>query len=158
MKFQIDSVQTYNYAWKVGDRFKEILKLYPYLKGKIAKLPNDNRNIITIEINSLEELNDLVNGCMCQVVYDATNYVDEDGLNGKITIYDDYMEQIIMNKNIIAEQVTAVYLKNKLIGMFHFGIEETEKYINDGYVFLGLSYDDVADLEYQTFWDVYYED
>jgi hypothetical protein len=63
-----------------------------------------------------------------------------------------------MNKNIIAEQVTAVYLKNKLIGMFHFGIEETEKYINDGYVFLGLSYDDVADLEYQTFWDVYYED
>lgn len=63
-----------------------------------------------------------------------------------------------MNKNIIAEQVTAVYLKNKLIGMFHFDIEETEKYINDGYVFLGLSYDDVADLEYQTFWDVYYED
>ena len=57
MKFQIDSVQTYNYAWKVGDRFKEILKLYPYLKGKIAKLPNDNRNIITIEINTLEELN-----------------------------------------------------------------------------------------------------
>lgn len=92
MKFQIDSVQTYNNAWNVGDRFKEILKLYPYLKGKITKLPDDNRNIITIEINSLEELNDLVNGCMCQVVYDATNYVDEDGLNGKITIYDDYME------------------------------------------------------------------
>lgn len=63
-----------------------------------------------------------------------------------------------MNKNIIAEQVTAVYLNHKLIGMFHFGIEETEKYVNDGYIFLGLSYDDVADLEYQTFWDVYYED
>ena len=92
MKFQIDSVLACNHACDVGDRFKETLKLYPYLKGKIAKLPNDNRNIITIEINSLEELNDLVNGCMCQVVYDATNYVDEDGLNGNITIYDDYME------------------------------------------------------------------
>lgn len=92
MKFQIDSVQTYNYAWKVGDKFEEMLKLYPYLKDKIAKLPDDNRNIITIEINTLEELNDLVNGCECHVVYDATNDVDDDGLNGVITIYDDYME------------------------------------------------------------------
>lgn len=62
-----------------------------------------------------------------------------------------------MNKNIIAEQVTAVYLKNKLIGMFHFGIEETEKYVNDSYVFLELLYDDVADLRYETFWNVYEE-
>lgn len=92
MKFKIDSVQTYNYAWKVGDRFEEMLKLYPYLKDKITKLPDDNGNIIIIEINSLEELNDLVNGCECHVVYDATNDVDDDGLNGVITIYDDYME------------------------------------------------------------------
>ena len=51
-----------------------------------------------------------------------------------------------MNKNIIAEQVTAVYLKDTLIGMFHFGLEETEKYVNNSYIFLGLVYDDVDDL------------
>ena len=92
MKFQIDSVQACNHAWRVEDRFEEMLKLYPYLKDKIIKLPDDNRNIITIEINSLEELNDLVEGCKCHIVYDATNDVDDDGLNGVITIYDDYME------------------------------------------------------------------
>ena len=63
-----------------------------------------------------------------------------------------------MNKNIIAEQVTAVYLKNKLIGMFHFDLEETEKYVINSYIFLGLEYDDVADLVYKTFWNVYYEE
>ena len=92
MKFQIESVQACNHAWKVEDRFEEMLKLYPYLKDKITKLPDDNRNTITIEINSLEELTDLVNGCRCHVVYDATNDVDSDGVNGVITIYDDYME------------------------------------------------------------------
>lgn len=92
MKFQIDSVQACNHAWRVEDRFEEMLKLYPYLKDKITELPDDNKNIITTEINSLEELNDLVNGCRCHVVYDATNDVDDDGLNGVITIYDDYME------------------------------------------------------------------
>ena len=92
MKFQIESVQACNHAWRVEDRFEEMLKLYPYLKDKITELPDDNRNIITIEINSLEELNDLVNGCGCHVVYDATNDVDDDGFNGVITIYDDYME------------------------------------------------------------------
>lgn len=63
-----------------------------------------------------------------------------------------------MNKNIIAEQVTAVYLKDTLIGMFHFDLEETEKYVINSYIFLGLEYDDVADLEYKTFWNVYYEE
>lgn len=92
MKFQIDSVQACNHAWKMEDRFEETLKLYPYLKDKITELPDDNRNIITIEINTLEELNDLVEGCKCHVVYDATNDVDGDGLNGIITIYDDYIE------------------------------------------------------------------
>ena len=92
MKFQIYSVQACNHAWNAEDRFEEMLKLYPYLKDKITELPDDNRNIITIEINSLEELNDLVEGCKCHVVYDATNDVDDDGLNGVITIYDDYME------------------------------------------------------------------
>jgi hypothetical protein len=92
MKFQIDSVQACNHAWRVEDRFEEMLKLYPYLKDKITELPDDNKNIITIEINSLEELNDLVEGCKCYIVYDATNDVDDDGLNGVITIYDDYME------------------------------------------------------------------
>lgn len=92
MKFQIESVQACNHAWRVEDRFEEMLKLYPYLKDKITELSDDNRNIITIEINSLKELNDLVNGCRCHVVYDATNDVDDDGLNGVITIYDDYME------------------------------------------------------------------
>lgn len=92
MKFQIESVQACSHAWNREDRFEEILKLYPYLKDKITELPDDNRNIITIEINTLEELTDLVNGCRCHVVYDATNDVDDDGLNGSITIYDDYME------------------------------------------------------------------
>ena len=93
MKFQIESVQASNHVWRVEDRFEEMLKLYPYLKGKITELPDGNRNIITIEINSLEELNDLVEGCKCHIVYDATNDVDDDdGLNGVITIYDDYME------------------------------------------------------------------
>lgn len=93
MKFQIESVIACNHAWKVGDRFEEMLKLYPYLKDKITKLPDDNRNIIIIEINTLKELTDLVEGCKCHVVYDATNeVVDDDGLNGIITIYDDYME------------------------------------------------------------------
>lgn len=92
MKFQIESVQACNYAWRAEDRFEEILKSYPYLKDKITELPDDNRNIITIEINSLEELNNLVEGCKCHIVYDATNDVDDDGLNGVITIYDDYME------------------------------------------------------------------
>lgn len=92
MKFQIESVQACNHAWRVEDRFEEILKLYPYLKDKITELPDDNKNIITIEINTLEELNDLVEGCKCHIVYDATNEVDDDGVNGIITIYDDYME------------------------------------------------------------------
>ena len=92
MKFQIESVQACGHAWRVEDRFEEMLKLYPYLKDKITKLPDDNRNIITIEINSLEELNNLVEGCKCHIVYDATNDVDDDGVNGIITIYDDYME------------------------------------------------------------------
>ena len=92
MKFQIESVQACNHAWDVDVRFSEIIKLYPYLKDKITKLPDNDRNIITIEINTLEELNDLVNGCRCHVVYDATNDVDSNGVNGIITIYDDYME------------------------------------------------------------------
>lgn len=92
MKFQIESVQAINHAWDVDVRFSEIIKLYPYLKYKITKLPDNDRNIITIEINTLEELNDLVKGCRCHVVYDATNDVDSDGVNGIITIYDDYME------------------------------------------------------------------
>lgn len=92
MKFQIESVQACGNAWREEDRFEEMLKLYPYLKDKITKLPINDRNIITIEINTLEELNDLVNGCRCHIVYDATNDVDSDGVNGVITIYDDYME------------------------------------------------------------------
>lgn len=92
MKFQIGSVLACNNAWRVEDRFEEMLKLYPYLKDKITELSDDNRNIITIEINTLEELNDLVEGCKCNVVYDATNDVDDNGLNGGIVIYDDYME------------------------------------------------------------------
>lgn len=58
-------------------------------KDKITKSSDDN---IVIEINTLEELNDLVEGCKCHVVYDATNDLDDDGVNGNITIYDDYME------------------------------------------------------------------
>lgn len=100
MKFQIESVQACGNAWRAEDRFEEMLKLYPYLKDKITKLPNNDRNIITIndrniitiEINTLKELNDLVNGCRCRIVYDATNDVDSNGVNGIITIYDDYME------------------------------------------------------------------
>ena len=89
MKFEIDSVQACNNAWKVEDRFDETIKLYPYLKDKVTKSSDDK---IVIEINTLEELNDLVEGCKCHVVYDATNEVDDDGVNGIITIYDDYME------------------------------------------------------------------
>lgn len=92
MKFQIKSVQACNYTLDVESRFAEIIKLYPYLKDKITELPDDNRNIITIEINTLEELNDLVNGCWCHIVYDVNNDVDSDGVNGVITIYDDYIE------------------------------------------------------------------
>lgn len=94
MKFEIDSVQACDNAWCVEDRFDEIIKLYPYLKDKITKISdNDNKStIIIIEINSLKELTDLVEGCKCHIVYDATNEVGDDGLNGVITIYDDYME------------------------------------------------------------------
>ena len=63
------------------------------LEDKVTKLPGD-RNAIVIEINTLEELNDLVNGCRCHVVYDATNEIDDDGVNGVITIYDNYIEDI----------------------------------------------------------------
>lgn len=89
MKFQIESVQACNHAWNIEDRFDEIIKLYPYLEDKVTKSSDDK---IVIEINTLEELNDLVEGCKCHVVYDATNGVDDDGVNGIITIYDDYME------------------------------------------------------------------
>lgn len=92
MKFQIKSVQACCLAWDVDGEFSNTIKLYPYLKDKITKLPDNDGNIITIEINTLEELNDLVNGCRCHIVYDATNDVDSDGLNGVITIYDYYME------------------------------------------------------------------
>ena len=88
MKFQIESVKACIQAWN-KDRYDEIIKLYPYLKDKITKFSN---SVNTIEINTLEELNDLVDGCKCHVVYDATNEVDDDGVNGSITIYDDYME------------------------------------------------------------------
>ena len=91
MKFQIESVQACNHAWNREDRFEEMLTLYPYLKDKITKIPDDI-NVIVIEINTLEELNDLVEGCKCHIVYDATNDLDDDGVNGSITIYDDYME------------------------------------------------------------------
>ena len=43
MKFQIDSVQACNHAWRVEDRFEEMLKLYPYLKDKITELPDNNK-------------------------------------------------------------------------------------------------------------------
>lgn len=89
MKFQIESVQACNHAWNGEDRFDEMLTLYPYLKGKITK---SSDNVFTIEINTLEELNNLIEGCKCHVVYDATNDLDDDGVNGNITIYDDYME------------------------------------------------------------------
>lgn len=92
MKFQIESVQACCKAWDVDGEFSNTIELYPYLKDKITKLPDNDGNIITIEINTLEELNDLVNGCRCHIVYDATNDVDSDGVNGVITIYDDYME------------------------------------------------------------------
>lgn len=88
MKFQIDSVKACNNAWNRGGRFEEMLTLYPYLKDKVTKSSDD---ITTIEINTLEELNDLIEGCKCHIVYDATNEVDDD-VNGSITIYDDYLE------------------------------------------------------------------
>lgn len=88
MKFQIESVKACIQTWN-KDRYDEIIKLYPYLKDKITKFSN---SVNTIEINTLEELNDLVDGCKCHIVYDATNEVDDDGVNGSITIYDDYME------------------------------------------------------------------
>lgn len=90
MKFQIKSVQAC--CWDVDSEFSNTIELYPYLKDKITKLPDNDGNIITIEINTLKELNDLVNGCRCHVVYDATNDVDSNGVNGVITIYDDYIE------------------------------------------------------------------
>ena len=89
MKFQIESVKACIQAWNKEDRYDEIIKLYPYLKDKITKFSD---SVNTIEINTLEELNDLVDGCKCHIVYDATNEVDDDGVNGSITIYDDYME------------------------------------------------------------------
>lgn len=93
MKFEIDSVQACNNAWNVEDRFDEIIKLYPYLKNKITKISDiANKSIIIIEINSLKELNELVEGCKCHIVYDAISGVDENGLSGIITVYDDYME------------------------------------------------------------------
>lgn len=93
MKFEIDSVQACNNAWKVEDRFDETIKLYPYLKDKVTKFTDiNNTTRLAIEIDSLKELTDLVEGCKCHVVYDATNEVDDDGVNGIIIIYDDYME------------------------------------------------------------------
>lgn len=91
MKFQIESVKACNQAWNREDRFEEMLILYTYLKDKITKLP-DARNVIVIEINTLEALNDLVKGCKCHIVYDVTNDLDDNGVNGSITLYDDYLE------------------------------------------------------------------
>ena len=94
MKFQIDSVQACNHAWRVEDRFEEMLKLYPYLKDKITELPDDNRNIITIEINSLEELMQLIDKFNCDVIV-GKSVVEEYAqynITGKIIIYDDYIE------------------------------------------------------------------
>lgn len=93
MKFEIDSIQACNNAWNIEDRFEEILKLYPYLKGKVNKfIDSDNNTKLVIEINTLEELTNLVDGCRYSIVYDASNEVDDKGFNGNITIYDDYME------------------------------------------------------------------
>lgn len=93
MKFEIDSVQACNNSWHTEDIFEEILTLYPYLKDKVTKFTNiNNITRLAIEINTLKELTDLVEGCKCHIVYDACNKADDSGLNGKITIYDDYME------------------------------------------------------------------
>lgn len=89
MKFDISSVKACNHAWNMEDRFDEIISLYPYLKDKVIKSSN---NITTIEINTLEELNNLIEGCKCHIVYDVTNDLDDNGVGGSITLYDDYLE------------------------------------------------------------------
>lgn len=96
MKFEISSIQSsYNYNYIYGDAKAELIKLYPYLDGKIFEFPKD-KNKFWIKINSIKDLNSLVTGCSCHVIYNFYNGEKRDELgvkvDGNIAIYDDYVE------------------------------------------------------------------
>lgn len=93
MKFQIQSQKLINDYWFKSPPFKEVIDLYPFLKDKTALMCIDEEETIgVIEINSFEELNELVKNVEGEIVYQLYTESDKYGLSGIITIYDSYIE------------------------------------------------------------------
>lgn len=93
MKFEIQSQKVNNDYWVRSFPFQEVIDLYPFLKDKTTTIYIDEEETIgVIEINTLEELNDLVNSVEGNIVYQLYNKLDKHGLNGIITIYDSYID------------------------------------------------------------------
>lgn len=92
MKFQIKSQKLINDYWFKSPPFQEVIDLYPFLKDKTTLMHIDEETIGVIEINSFEELNELVKNVEGEIVYQLYNESNKHGLNGIITIYDSYIE------------------------------------------------------------------
>lgn len=93
MKFQIKSQKLINDYWFKSPPFQEVIDLYPFLKDKTTLMHIDEEETIgVIEINSFEELNELVKNVEGEIVYQLYTESDKYGLNGVITIYDSYIE------------------------------------------------------------------
>lgn len=93
MKFQIQSQKLINDYWFQSPPFQEVIEMYPFLKNKTTLMCIDEKETIgVIEINSFEELNDLVKSVEGEIVYQLYNEPNKYGLNGIITIYDSYIE------------------------------------------------------------------
>lgn len=99
MKFTIKSVEVDNNWYRKPD-FK-VSDLYPVLKDRITSVRIDydntsNYTVYVIEVKDLEELLQLIEEINCDVIVapyskDSSEYVQQ-GINGNIKIYDDYME------------------------------------------------------------------
>lgn len=98
MKFSIQSVDVNN-SWCKNTDLK-IVELYPILKDKLTtvNIANDSEkgyhSVDVIEVESLEELMQLINKFNCDIIvgkHIVREYVQYD-IKGRITIYDDYIE------------------------------------------------------------------
>lgn len=93
MKFQIRSQKLINDYWFKSPSFQELIEMYPFLKDKTTSMYNEEEDTIAIiEINSFEELNELVKNVEGEIVYQLYTESNKYGINGIITIYDSYIE------------------------------------------------------------------
>lgn len=98
MKFLIQSVYVTN-SWCKNPDLK-MVELYPILKDKLTtiNIANDSEkgyhSVNVVEVESLEELMQLIEKIDCNIIVDKPilDEYNQHGIKGRITIYDDYIE------------------------------------------------------------------